>query len=75
MDTEARSRLRKAVEALGPDWSHEIRHDPDGDPRFVVVFRRAGQRYFLVGGNDEPEAMRRAMDWVDKRSAVQEPDR
>jgi hypothetical protein len=69
IETEtARSQLRKAVESLGPDWSHEIRHDPDGDPPFVVVFRRAGQRYFLVGGSDEQDAIREAMDWVDKQT-------
>lgn len=64
-----RSQLRKAVEALGPDKSHEIRYDPNGDPRFVVAFRRAGQRYFLVGGADEREALRNALDWVDQQSA------
>lgn len=67
-----RSRLRKAVEALGPEWSHEIRRAADGDPaheqRLVVVFRRAGQRYFLVGGEDEEDTMRKALDWVDRQS-------
>lgn len=67
-----RSRLRKAVEALGPEWSHEIRRNTDGDPtheqRLVVVFRRAGQRYFLVGGDDEDDAMQKALDWVGKQT-------
>ena len=67
-----RSQLRKAVEALGPDWSHEIRSDADGDPahdqRLLVVFRKAGQRYFKVGGEDEQDALRKAMDWVEKQS-------
>lgn len=68
-----RSQLRKAVEALGPDWSHKIRDDTDGDPtheqRFVVEFRIDGQRFSSVEGIDERDAIQKAMAWADDRLA------
>jgi hypothetical protein len=68
-----RSQLRKAVEALGPDWSHKIHDDTDGDPtheqRFVVEFRRDGQRFASVEGIDERDAIQKAMAWADDRLA------